>query len=126
VPYFSNVEADIQGAYERQQGASLKMRSEVFQECPFLDPSERFEKVESPRDDEDDDQNGMRPSTSMPREEQLVDEIKSLRIEIEYLQAMKIKDDMRQKVQALRTTHQDTVPTLENVNIQRNQCRNEV
>jgi len=37
----------------------------------------------------------IKPSSSMPREEELADEIKSLRAELEYLQAVKIRDDMR-------------------------------
>jgi len=97
----------------------------VFQECPFLDPSDRVEETESPRDD-DDDQYGKGPSSSMPKDEQLSEEIRSLRDELEYLQAVKIRDDMRQKVQALRTAQHDSVPTLDNTNVLRNQHRDEV
>ncbi|HEX4849980.1 MAG TPA: hypothetical protein VFV08_04190, partial [Puia sp.] len=60
------------------------------------------------------------------KDEQLAEEIRSLRAELEYLQAMKIRDDMKQKVQALRTAQNDSVPTLENANVQRHQQRNEV
>jgi len=104
----------------------VRMRSEVFQKRPFLDPSERFEEAESLRDDEDEDQNMVKPSSSRPSEEELADEIRSLRAEFEYQQAITIRDDLRKKVQALRAAQNNSIPTLENANVQRHQQRNDV